>query len=297
MRNEWRGFHGGAWESEINVRDFIQKNYHPYDGDESFLEGPTQDTKDLWEQVLDLSRQEREAGGVLDMDTKVISTITSHGPGYLNKEKTSAQVRERTEMLLARMGITEVKTHLPSQVSGGEQQRCAIARAVVNEPRVLFADEPTGALNRKNTTEVLGLLTDLNRDGQSIVMVTHDRSLAAYADKVIHILDGRIQSIEVREAAEQEDMQARLKEVSRQLLSDREGDAGIGGSTAGAGQRNVSPPAKQPETVVSTGRPETIAFGSTVVERPVAAAVVKPAEVTVVKPVSGHEIEKGREQR
>ena len=87
MRNEWRSFRGGAWETEINVRDFIQKNYHPYDGDSSFLEGPTQDTTDLWEQVLELSKQEREAGGVLDMDTKIISTITSHGPGYLNKEK------------------------------------------------------------------------------------------------------------------------------------------------------------------------------------------------------------------
>ncbi len=83
----WRDFKGGAWEREINVRDFIQRNYTPYDGDGSFLAGPTQDTTDLWEQVLELSKQEREAGGVLDMDTKTISTITSHGPGYLNKDK------------------------------------------------------------------------------------------------------------------------------------------------------------------------------------------------------------------
>lgn len=87
MTNEWRSFHTGVWEREINVRDFIQKNYTPYDGDDAFLAGPTQNTLDLWDQVLDLSRQEREAGGVLDMDTKIISTITSHGPGYLNKEK------------------------------------------------------------------------------------------------------------------------------------------------------------------------------------------------------------------
>ena len=83
----WAGFEGGTWQKEINVRSFIRHNYTPYDGDESFLVGPTKDTKDLWEQVLDLTRQEREAGGVLDMDTKVISTITSHGPGYLNKDK------------------------------------------------------------------------------------------------------------------------------------------------------------------------------------------------------------------
>ena len=87
MRTEWTGFKGGTWEDEINVRDFIQKNYTPYEGDESFLAGPTKDTQDLWEQVLDLSKKEREAGGVLDMDTKIVSTITSHGPGYLDKSK------------------------------------------------------------------------------------------------------------------------------------------------------------------------------------------------------------------
>ena len=87
MRPEWRNFTGGAWETEVDVRDFIQKNYEPYDGDDAFLAGPTQNTKDLWDQVLDLSRQVREAGGVLDMDTKVVSTITSHAAGYLDKNK------------------------------------------------------------------------------------------------------------------------------------------------------------------------------------------------------------------
>lgn len=87
MRPEWRAFKGGAWEREVNVRDFIQKNYTPYDGDDSFLVGATAATKELWEQVLELSKKEREAGGVLDMDTKVISSLTSHGPGYLNKDK------------------------------------------------------------------------------------------------------------------------------------------------------------------------------------------------------------------
>ena len=87
MMTEWNSFLGGIWEKEINVRDFIQKNYTPYDQDETFLAGPTQNTKDLWEQVLALTEQERAKGGVLDMDTKIISTITSHGPGYLDKEK------------------------------------------------------------------------------------------------------------------------------------------------------------------------------------------------------------------
>ncbi len=87
MRQEWTGFNGGAWQKEVNVRDFIQKNYTPYDGDASFLAGPTQATTDLWDQVLDLQKKEREAGGVIDMDTKVVSTITSHAAGYLNKDK------------------------------------------------------------------------------------------------------------------------------------------------------------------------------------------------------------------
>ncbi|WP_028273121.1 formate C-acetyltransferase [Atopococcus tabaci] len=83
----WSGFKGKVWKSEIDVRDFIQHNYTPYEGDETFLEGPTQETKELWDQVMELNSQEYKAGGVLDMDTKVVSTITSHGPGYLNKEK------------------------------------------------------------------------------------------------------------------------------------------------------------------------------------------------------------------
>ena len=85
--NAWAGFKRGPWENEVNVRDFIQRNYTPYDGNEDFLEGPTENTKALWEQVMELSRQEKEAGGVLDMDTKIISTITSHPAAYLDKEK------------------------------------------------------------------------------------------------------------------------------------------------------------------------------------------------------------------
>jgi len=84
---EWNGFNEGRWSSgSVNVRDFIKKNYRKYDGDESFLAGPTAATTKLWEQVMELTKQEREAGGVLDMDTKIISTITSHDAGYLNKE-------------------------------------------------------------------------------------------------------------------------------------------------------------------------------------------------------------------
>lgn len=85
--DEWEGFKPGRWSNtSINLRDFIQKNFTPYDGGDSFLTGPTEATTKLWEQVMELSKKEREAGGVLDMDTKIVSTITSHGPGYLNKD-------------------------------------------------------------------------------------------------------------------------------------------------------------------------------------------------------------------
>ncbi len=83
---QWDGFKAGRWTETVDVRDFILKNFTQYDGDESFLEGPTDATLKLWDKVMDLSKQEREAGGVLDMDTKVVSTITSHGPGYLDKD-------------------------------------------------------------------------------------------------------------------------------------------------------------------------------------------------------------------
>lgn len=86
MKKEHLGFKDGLWSKEINVRDFIMRNYTPYEGDDSFLEGPTDATKALWEQVMELSQKEREAGGVLDMDTSIVSTITSHGAGYLNKD-------------------------------------------------------------------------------------------------------------------------------------------------------------------------------------------------------------------
>ncbi|WP_313799312.1 formate C-acetyltransferase [Cytobacillus sp.] len=84
---QWRGFKTGIWEKEVNVRDFIINNFTLYLGNETFLEGPTDATTSLWDQVMELTKQERESGGVLDMDTEIVSTITSHGPGYLNKDK------------------------------------------------------------------------------------------------------------------------------------------------------------------------------------------------------------------
>ena len=83
---QWNGFKGSIWKEEVNVRDFIQKNYKPYDGDESFLVGPTEATDKLWGALQKLQKEERAKGGVLDMDTEIVSTLTSHKPGYIDED-------------------------------------------------------------------------------------------------------------------------------------------------------------------------------------------------------------------
>ena len=85
--NAWEGFKTGRWTKEIDVRGFIQDNYTPYEGDDSFLAGATENTKQLWEEVMELFKKERENGGTLDVDTKTVSAIDAYKPGYINKDK------------------------------------------------------------------------------------------------------------------------------------------------------------------------------------------------------------------
>ena len=86
MKEQWKGFKGSKWQDEVDVRDFIQNNYKPYNGDESFLEGPTESTNTLWAELQKLQKEERAKGGVLDMETEVVSSLTAYGPGYLDKD-------------------------------------------------------------------------------------------------------------------------------------------------------------------------------------------------------------------
>ena len=86
MKEQWQGFKGSKWQDEVDVRDFIQNNYKPYNGDENFLEGPTESTNTLWEKLQKLQKEERAKGGVLDMETEVVSSLTAYGPGYLDKD-------------------------------------------------------------------------------------------------------------------------------------------------------------------------------------------------------------------
>jgi putative ABC transport system ATP-binding protein len=99
----------------------------------------------------------------------------------------------RFELVTKMLGLTDRLHHKPSELSGGEQQRVAIARAIINEPKIVLADEPTGNLDTRNSEIVLGMLRQLNRElGQTIVMITHNPEAAAYADRVVHMRDGVI---------------------------------------------------------------------------------------------------------
>jgi len=99
----------------------------------------------------------------------------------------------RFDVVTRMLGLTDRLDHRPSELSGGEQQRVAIARAIINEPKIVLADEPTGNLDTKNSENVLGLLRQLNKDlGQTIVMITHNPEAAAYGNRVLHMRDGLV---------------------------------------------------------------------------------------------------------
>lgn len=109
---------------------------------------------------------------------------------YLDVKK--SERKERVEAALKKMNISHRASHFPSQLSGGQQQRVAIARAVVANPKLILADEPTGNLDSKNGLDVMNLLTQLNQDGATIIMVTHSQHDASFAHRTINLFDGRI---------------------------------------------------------------------------------------------------------
>ncbi|MDO4262497.1 MAG: ABC transporter ATP-binding protein [Eubacteriales bacterium] len=146
-----------------------------------------------------MARLRAEDFGFVFQQAHLVSNLTLEEniltPGFLAakaKGRTESQVRVRTRELLAQMGIEGAKDRLPGEASGGEQQRAAVARAVINSPSMLFADEPTGALNRKTSEEVLRLFTDLNEGGQSILMVTHDVRAAIRGNRILYLEDGKV---------------------------------------------------------------------------------------------------------
>ena len=99
---------------------------------------------------------------------------------------------DRSLAVLAKVGLAERRDHRPNELSGGQRQRIAIARALVNDPAILIADEPTGNLDTKSSLEIMDIFCDLHKQGRTIIMVTHEPDIAAYADRVVHVRDGRI---------------------------------------------------------------------------------------------------------
>ena len=104
-----------------------------------------------------------------------------------------AKAQERAAKLLDRLGLSDRAHHKPNQLSGGQRQRVAIARSMINQPPLLLADEPTGNLDSKTSDEIMGLFTELNEGGQTILMVTHEDEIAAHARRLIHMRDGKIE--------------------------------------------------------------------------------------------------------
>lgn len=137
----------------------------------------------------------REFGFVFQQ-THLVSNLTLFEnvavAGYVSGKAAPKEMDQRADELLAQMNVENAKHRFPAETSGGEAQRAAIARAMISSPSILFADEPTGALNNRNSTEVLNLLTDLNRSGQTILMVTHDIRAAIRGSRILYLEDGTI---------------------------------------------------------------------------------------------------------
>ena len=143
----------------------------------------------------ELTRLRAEDFGFVFQRTHLISNLTLHEnirmAGLIGK-LTERETKQRTDDLISQMKLDDAKDRLPSQVSGGEAQRAAVARAVINKPTLLFADEPTGALNKANSMEVLNLLSSLHAEGQSVLLVTHDREAALRGNRILYLEDGAI---------------------------------------------------------------------------------------------------------
>ena len=143
-----------------------------------------------------MTRLRREVIGFVFQDFNLVPNLTFLEniliPAYLVKNDRKA-LQTKASKLMDKMGISQLADRLPSEVSGGEQQRCSMARAVINDPTIIMADEPTGNLNSNSSKAVLNILSDLYDSGQSIIMVTHDIKSACRGNRIVFIRDGQVE--------------------------------------------------------------------------------------------------------
>ena len=143
-----------------------------------------------------MARLRSQEFGFVFQQTHLVSNLSLYEnvavAGYVGKKRPPQEAAKRVEALLEQMNVGSAKDRLPALVSGGEAQRAAIARAMINDPGLLFADEPTGALNKSNSEDVLDLLSRLNQSGQSILMVTHDVRAALRGNRILYLEDGKV---------------------------------------------------------------------------------------------------------
>lgn len=160
--------------------------------------------------------------GFVFQRTHLVSNLTLHEnillAGYASGTLSEKEAREEALRLIGRMGLGQAKDRLTAQVSGGEAQRAAVARAVIGHKRMLFADEPTGALNKANTNEVLDLLSSLHAQGQTVLLVTHDQDAALRGNRLLYLEDGAIIG-ELRLAPYQKKDMEREASLSKWLTS------------------------------------------------------------------------------
>lgn len=136
---------------------------------------------------------------------------------YLSKRETKQEIKKRGESLMKQTGIFELADHNITQASGGQLQRAAICRALINQPEILFGDEPTGALNSKSSGEVMDILTEINQTGTTILLVTHDAKVAARTERVLFMCDGRIASEMQLGKWRENDADVRMKKITERM--------------------------------------------------------------------------------
>jgi putative ABC transport system ATP-binding protein len=155
----------------------------------------------------ELARFRRETVGLVFQEFHLIPYLTALENVMLAQYVHSLTDRGEAAEALARVGLEERLEHLPSQLSGGEKQRVCVARALINHPRLILADEPTGNLDEDNERQVLEIFTGLHRRGQTLVLVTHNPEVAALADRVVRLEHGRVAAAGVEGAAERRALQ------------------------------------------------------------------------------------------